>query len=251
MTVASGTRRGSALNTPSTSVQMWISEAFSTSPKIDAEKSEPLRPSVVCTPSGVRAMKPGMIRVSLDSAGISAAARCRDTGHCTPGPSGPQCTWTTSRASSQRTVPRLPREARLLANSRVDHSSPYPATTSRVSGVADPAAATARRRCSMSAASASNAAAKLVTSSGTHISVAMSMCRCRMAARAGAVGSRRSDADTRSSRPSVTPLHADRMTANGPAGSASMMSATRRMQAASATLDPPNLNTRHELPMTP
>ena len=47
MTVASGTRRGSALSTPSTSVQITISSASSRSPKIDAEKSLPFLPSVV------------------------------------------------------------------------------------------------------------------------------------------------------------------------------------------------------------
>ena len=53
MTFASGTRRGSALSTPSTSVQMWISSASSSAPKIEPEKSLPLRPSVVCRPFGV------------------------------------------------------------------------------------------------------------------------------------------------------------------------------------------------------
>ena len=53
MTLASGTRRGSADSTPSTSVQMWISLASSSEPKIEPEKSLPLRPSVVCTPLAV------------------------------------------------------------------------------------------------------------------------------------------------------------------------------------------------------
>ena len=91
-------------------------------------------------------MKPVMISVSVDIAATSAAARSRDTGHCTAGPSGPHCTWTTSRASSHFTAPRRPRECRLWAKSRVDHSSPYPATTSRVSCVADLASAVARSR---------------------------------------------------------------------------------------------------------
>ena len=65
MTVASGTRRGSALSTPSTSVQMTISDASSSAPKIDPEKSLPLRPRVVCSPSRVRAMKPVMMSVAL------------------------------------------------------------------------------------------------------------------------------------------------------------------------------------------
>ena len=72
MTRALGTRRGSADSTPSTSVQMWISAASSSAPKIDAEKSLPLRPSVVCTPCGSRATKPGITSVPSKS----AAALC-------------------------------------------------------------------------------------------------------------------------------------------------------------------------------
>jgi hypothetical protein len=48
---ASGTMRGSALITPSTSVQIWISAAPSAAPKIAAEKSLPPRPSVVMLPA--------------------------------------------------------------------------------------------------------------------------------------------------------------------------------------------------------
>ncbi len=66
MTVASGTRRGSADSTPSTSVQMWISHASSSAPKIEAEKSLPLRPSVVCTPRRSEAMKPVMTSVPCE-----------------------------------------------------------------------------------------------------------------------------------------------------------------------------------------
>ena len=59
MTLASGTRRGSADSTPSTSVQMWISAASSSEPKIEPEKSLPLRPSVVCTPRASRGDEAG------------------------------------------------------------------------------------------------------------------------------------------------------------------------------------------------
>jgi hypothetical protein len=58
MTWAFGTRRGSADNTPSTSVQMMICAACSNAPNIDPEKSLPLRPSVVCIPVVVVATKP-------------------------------------------------------------------------------------------------------------------------------------------------------------------------------------------------
>ena len=88
MTVASGTRRGSALSTPSTSVQMTISDASSSAPKIDPEKSLPLRPSVVCSPSRVRAMKPVMTSVALAPFGMTRSALARDSCHRMLGPSG-------------------------------------------------------------------------------------------------------------------------------------------------------------------
>ena len=76
MTVASGTRRGSALSTPSTSVQMWISAASSSAPKIEPEKSLPLRPSVVCRPFASRAMKPVMISVAGSRGVMRSALAC-------------------------------------------------------------------------------------------------------------------------------------------------------------------------------
>ena len=69
MTCASGTRRGSALSTPSTSVQMTISAASSSAPKIEAEKSLPLRPSVVCSPWVSVATNPVITTVPMKSAG--------------------------------------------------------------------------------------------------------------------------------------------------------------------------------------
>ena len=113
MTVASGTRRGSALSTPSTSVQITISSASSKSPKIDAEKSLPFLPSVVCRPSAVRAMKPVMTSVASMSRGITCRALARESSQRTLGPSALQSTRTMSRASTQMTRPGLwPRAAR-------------------------------------------------------------------------------------------------------------------------------------------
>ena len=109
MTLASGTSRGSALSTPSTSVQMWISSASSSAPKIEPEKSLPLRPSVVCKPFASRAMKPVMISVAASRGAMRSALAC-DTSQRTAGPSGPHSTDTTSRASIQWTLPaRRPR----------------------------------------------------------------------------------------------------------------------------------------------
>jgi hypothetical protein len=126
MTRAFGTRRGSADSTPSTSVQIWISAASSSEPKIEPEKSLPLRPSVVWIPCGVLAMKPVITSVPSKPSASSACIRARDSGHCTAGPSGPHSTMTMWRASSQRTgAPVLPRRsARYAANSDVDQISP-------------------------------------------------------------------------------------------------------------------------------
>jgi hypothetical protein len=120
ITWASGTRRGSADSTPSTSVQIWISTASSSAPKIEAEKSLPLRPSVVCTPRGSLAMKPVTTSVSgagiaCDTAGAAAAtgmsccSLCLESCHCTAGPSAPHSTITQRRASSHCTPARTPR----------------------------------------------------------------------------------------------------------------------------------------------
>ena len=59
-----------------------------------------------------------------------------------------------------------------------------------------------------------------------------------------AVSSRFSADDTRPSSMSVTPLQADNTTAVHAFASDSTMRATRSKQAASATLEPPNLCTR-------
>ena len=55
---ASGTRRGSALMMPSTSVQIQSSVASRAAARMEAEKSEPPRPSVVGRPSAVAPLKP-------------------------------------------------------------------------------------------------------------------------------------------------------------------------------------------------
>ncbi len=110
MTVASGTRRGSADSTPSTSVQMMISAASSSAPKIEPEKSLPLRPSVVCTPRRSWAMKPVMISVPVKSGRHQRGEVARATPPTArPGPSEPHSTTTTRRASIHCTAPARPR----------------------------------------------------------------------------------------------------------------------------------------------
>ena len=115
MTVASGTRRGSADSTPSTSVQIWISAASSSAPKIEAEKSLPLRPSVVCTPRAVGGDEAGddqrALEIAVHQVARGSARDCAPT--APPGPSGPHSTTTTRRASIHCTGPRrLPRSSK-------------------------------------------------------------------------------------------------------------------------------------------
>ena len=51
---------------------MWISLESSSAPKMEAEKSLPLRPRVVCTPRRSEAMKPVMIRVPVNPVKLTA-----------------------------------------------------------------------------------------------------------------------------------------------------------------------------------
>ena len=87
---------------------MWISAASSSAPKIEAEKSLPLRPSVVCTPRRSAAMKPVMMRVPVKSGGTCADRLARDSVHWIPGPQAPHSTSTTRRASTHCTGPAAP-----------------------------------------------------------------------------------------------------------------------------------------------
>src|SRR5882672_5558245 len=57
-TNADGTALGSALNTPSTSVQISIADAPSAAPTIAAVQSDPFLPIVVVRPPSVRPMNP-------------------------------------------------------------------------------------------------------------------------------------------------------------------------------------------------
>ena len=248
MTVAPGARRGSALSTPSTSVQMMISPALSRSPKMAPEKSLPLRPSVVCSPCSSRATKPGAISMIGPSRGRPATpALARDASHCTAGPRAPCWMRMISRESIHSTA--------RLASGDVREEHREQARRPQLSRAGDDFADAARRLADQ--LNGLEHAVKIVAVGGQAADVRHR--RRRRATRAQGrhdgvrmassfsthAGSRRSAASTSASRSSVTPRHADRTTAWRGAGSASRISATLRKQAASATLDPPNLCTRH------
>ncbi len=103
------------------------------------EKSLPLRPSVVCTPLAFGAMKPVMMSVSVSSRATAPPRRWRDPPTARPGRAGPHCTSTMSRASTQRTVLRRPRDCEGCARTDVRTTvRQYPRTpTSRVSLLED------------------------------------------------------------------------------------------------------------------
>ena len=104
---------------------MWISEASSSAAKMEAEKSLPLRPSVVRTPRRSEAMKPVMISVPLNSGASCPARFARDSAHWIPGPHEPRSTSTTRLASTHCTAPaRRRRSAKKHWNSREDQISP-------------------------------------------------------------------------------------------------------------------------------
>ena len=180
MIVASGTRRGSALSTPSTSVQMWISSASSRFPTIEPVKSLPLRPSVVCCPCASRAMKP--VTTSVSSPGFSRERFADDSVHRTIGPSGPQSTTIRSRASIQRTPLRRPRCARYVEKIRVDQISPKPTIRSRSDAGAPRITLTVCSRPAISAQSASISASRSDAASGSSSAAAMTAWRSLSAA---------------------------------------------------------------------
>jgi hypothetical protein len=106
-------------------------------PKIEAEKSLPLRPIVICTPRRSEATNPVMMSVPVKSSGTSASRLARDSCQRMAGPSGSHSAISTRRASIHSTGPaRCARSSKNFWNSRVDHSSPKPATRSLTSRAA-------------------------------------------------------------------------------------------------------------------
>ena len=247
MTVASGTRRGSALSTPSTSVQMTISDASSSAPKIDAEKSLPFRPRVVCSPSRVRAMKPVMMSVAAGSlrdeaVGVGAATPARGR---------------SARAAPASICDDLPRVDPVDAAGAPVRAPAGSARTgastrsrrNRRRGRGRPAT---RRESAGRSAGCRRCRGSRRSSSSTYsrgVAARRAACRrCRRGAHGSPRAARRrrpprSAALTSASSASVTPRQAERTAATRGRGSSSRIRATRSMQAASATLDPPNLCT--------
>ena len=179
MIVASGTRRGSALSTPSTSVQMTISDASSSAPKIEAEKSLPLRPSVVCRPS----------RVARDEAGDDErhGSDRRGLGDRRWRGTPPRGRWAQAapgrlrrclaRRSSGRRRDVGRGACRYVAKSRVDQISPNPATRSRTTGDATRIRRTVCRMPAMSRQSAMSASTYSPASGSARRVRAMPTCR--------------------------------------------------------------------------
>ncbi len=128
MTRASGTTRGSAVSSPGTSFQSETREAPSPRASSVAVRSEPPRPSVATSPSGVAPMKPGTIGTMPRA---SSGSRVRWTLRSVRAKSGAAwpnapSVWTRSMASTyfafvpaassaaatRRALSRSPRDAR-------------------------------------------------------------------------------------------------------------------------------------------
>ena len=223
---------------------MWTSSASRSAPKIEAEKSVPFLPSVVCSPSRSRAMKPVTTSVVAGSSGTARAADARERSHCTRGPSKPHSTVMTSRASIQLTLPRLvPTRCRYRAKSRLDQSSPNPATVSRTTVEPARTVLVSCSRRSISRQSAATESRYWSEAAASRSDSAIAACRSFSAERIVALEPASPFPATRSNA-SVTPPHADRTTARRGDPSRPTISATRAMRSASARLEPPNLYTR-------
>ena len=240
---ASGTASGSAVRTPSTSVQISTSSAPSIEPRRVAVKSDAPRPSVVVSPFAVEAMNPVTTGIPA-SPGSRARTSFRDLCRSTRAP--PKRVSVRSNSLASTSTAATPWERMHAATSIEERSSPKESIQSRVRRVHSPRSWTplARRRRSSIAASrrkarpgASSAGARAWRSS-----------RCISAI------SRVTDACPTSPRPassatstnrSVVPFTAETTTTGVELARASATRpTTRRIRAALPTDVPPNFITR-------
>src|SRR5262245_145636 len=151
----------------------------------------------------------------------------------------------TSRAFMNITSRPLPSAfVKNAAIFRADQISPYPETRSRLRFDAARTSASAFRMLSMSARSLSNASMMGFAPAAPSSSTFAFSCLARNAVRVASTDCLFAALSTRPSKSSVTPFIADTTTARLlPGFWPPTMSATRRMQLASATLVPPNLCT--------
>ena len=202
-------------STPSTSVQITISPASSSEPKIEAEKSLPLRPSVVCRPWVSVAMKPVMTTVPSNSGGSAACRLARERSQRTPGPSGPHSTSSTrpgieplgsagpAAAGAQQARKDLRRPDLAVPRDQVAHRRRRGAH--RAHGLQD--AGDVRQSWSRPATNSSQGP------SGSRSRASCTWRARSSSSRRSSAASCRSARFTRSSSASVTPRHADSTTA--------------------------------------
>jgi len=135
MGLASGTRLGSAVSTPSTSVQICTSSASRASPSRVALVSDPPRPRVVVLPSGAAPRNPWVTQSSPASRacrqGPAACRRASSRGRARP---WRLSVFRTDRASANRAP--VPCAFKNSATSRAERVSPTARAASRARGEA-------------------------------------------------------------------------------------------------------------------
>ena len=226
---------------PSTSVQISTRSACSAAPSSAALKSEPPRPRVVGRPSGVEPMKPWVTGTRPASSS---------------GPKSPGARWASAARSGWARVKRAsvimarrtsthspgsPWAASAAATRRELQSSPMPATrsvSSSVGGTPSRSSRTAPRRWASALIAA--AAPSPAASSAAIAAWRAPICSRLFASPASSPPSARA---SRWSSALVTPDSADTTTTGRSATRGRMMSASRRIAAASPTEVPPNLQT--------
>ena len=214
---------------------MVSAAASNSTAKIAAEKSLPLRPSVVMAPCESRAMKPVTTTSRCGCAARQPASRARLPAQSTATPNSPGCTTSTSRASSRAQPAASPPSA---ACSRcADQTSPSPWICAEQAG--DGASCSSTRNASSNALIATGSGESAPGSSVC----AAAWCRACNSAQRASQAPTWPAACANAVSASVTPCIAETTTVRGPSGSACTRPATWRMREASARLLPPNLCT--------
>ena len=245
---ASSTSRGSAVSTPSTSVQISMRSAPRAAPRRLAVRSDPPRPSVVGRPSASAPVKPGTTSTTPGRA--AAAARICSAVARSSTLAAPKAESVRTSASASAACASTPRARSADAMRTAEARSPWPSIRSVARGLASPNAAMPRSTSARRAWSASSSAITSGRSSETRRPVAASAWRVWSAARASASSASAAAERASVSSASVTPPIADTTTTGAAAPSrfaAALCAATRRaaasMRSASASDEPPNFIT--------
>ena len=241
---ASGTTDGSAVMTPSTSVQIWISSAPTPAPAMEALKSEPPRPSVDGRPSAVRAMNPPITATRP----AAACGRTRRPSRSFVGPNrgaasvNRSSVTSTSRASTwTASMPRW-RSSRVITTLEMRSPCERAASVSRGRVRPSPAASAASVRSS-SSQWASTRVSRPAASATTGAAAASRSPRRAATRRRASASAPRAARSTAATRPSVVFPSADTTTTAPRRARAAINPATRVSASLVASELPPNFIT--------